>query len=503
MSYDPNNPSLLEPEEHVLTTLERDGSRRWLYPKLSKGRFLWYRRLTAYGLIALFHVLPFIKIGGQPAILLDILRRRFHLLGITFMPTDTILLALFMLTVFLIIFLITALLGRAWCGWGCPQTVYFEFVFRPIERLFDGRSGRGGKPARPPAAWRSVAKYVVFFLLCLHLTHLFLAYFVGVDQLAQWSLGSPLNHPTAFMFILFVTAALMFHVCVFREQLCIVACPYGRLQSVMLDESSMIISYDPTRGEPRGKLGKARREAFAEKNKPASEQTMSLGILQQHGDCIDCGECVATCPTGVDIRKGLQLECIACAQCIDACDAIMDRVGRPHGLIRYTSHNALKQKAARILRPRVLIYPALVLLFFGLFLFTLIGRAPADVTLVREVGTPFFMLDSGLVLNQARLKIVNRDQVQRQYTIAVVGSDGVAVEIQGGAVTIAPGQTKTVSVDLTASPELFEGGRLDIQAQISDGQEIVATRRFQMKGPSVHPDHSGRGETPNTEGLQP
>lgn len=503
MSYDANNPSLLEPEEQVLSTLEKDGSRRWLYPRLSKGRFLRRRRVVAYGLIALFHVLPFIKINGQPAILLDILNRRFHLFGITFLPTDTVLLALLILTVFLGIFLVTALLGRVFCGWACPQTVYFEFVFRPIERLFHGRAGRGGKPATPPAPWRTVAKYLVFFLLCLHLTHVFLAYFVGVEQLAQWSLGSPLNHPTAFAFILFVTAALMFHVCVFREQLCIVACPYGRLQSVMLDESSMIISYDEGRGEPRGKLGKLKRQALAEKNKPEQERTVGLDILQQHGDCIDCGACVVTCPTGIDIRKGLQLECIGCAQCIDACDAIMDRIGRPHGLIRYTSQNALKGKGIRMLRPRVVIYPLLVGVFFSLFLFALMNRAVADVTPMRGLGRPFVELASGEVLNQMRLKIVNRDRVARDYTLRVAEPAGVSASMQGGRVTLEPTQSQTVPVELTAPQAMFENGRLDVRLQVRDGQRVVAEETFQMKGPFQATPANEQAQPPTDERPRP
>lgn len=501
MTYDPNNSSLLQPEEQVLSTLERDGSRRWLYPKLSKGRFLLRRRAVAYALIVLFHVLPFIQINGQPVILLDILHRRFHLFGITFLPTDTFLLALFLLSLFVAIFLVTALLGRIFCGWACPQTVYMEFVFRPIERLFDGRTGRGGKPAKPPAAWRTAGKYLVFFLLCIHLTHVFLAYFVGVEQLAQWSLGSPLNHPTAFAFILFVSAALMFHATVFREQLCIVACPYGRFQSVMLDESSMIISYDESRGEPRGKLGKKKRDAFEQKNRPEAERTVGLDVLQLQGDCIDCGECVTTCPTGIDIRKGLQLECVGCAQCIDACDAIMDRVGRPQGLIRYTSQSALAGQGKRLLRPRVVVYPALVCVFFGLFLFVLMNRALADVTPMRGMGMPFVELESGDILNKMRLKIVNRDTKAQAYRLLVAEPTGVQALMQGGSITLGPTESGTVPVELIAPFEMFSSGRLDLRLQVSDGSGIVAEETFQMKGPYQAPAVK-QNTPPATEGLR-
>lgn len=499
MTNNANNPNLLQPEEHVLSTLEQDGSRRWLYPKLSKGPYLLWRRVVAWVLIGIFTVLPFIKINGQPAILLDILRRQFHIFGITFLPTDTFLLALLLLSCFLSVFIVTALFGRVWCGWACPQTVYMEFLFRPIERFFDGRAGLGGKPARPPAAWRSVAKYVVFYALCLHLTHVFLAYFVGIDQLFQWSLGSPFNHPIAFTFILAVSAALMFHACVFREQLCIVACPYGRMQSVLLDDSSMIISYDASRGEKRGKLGKAKRQAFEEKNKPEAERTVGLEILQAHGDCIDCGECVTTCPTGIDIRNGLQLECVGCAQCIDACNTIMARVGRPKGLIRYTSQQALDGKGGRILRPRVFVYAALLAVVFGSFLFALTHRSMADVTPIREKGRPFVMLESGEVLNQMRLKIVNRDRVAHAYTVSVSEPAGVTLTMQGGSPTLEPGQTLSVSVDLTAPFEMFSTGRLDVRLVVSDGEQVVAEETFQMKGPFTQPGNNDQDDTTEPE----
>lgn len=502
MTNKANNPNLLEPEEHVLSTLEHDGSRRWLYPKLSKGPYLFWRRVVAWVLIGIFTVIPFIKINGHPAILLDILRREFHIFGITFLPTDTFLLALLILSVFLSIFIVTTLFGRIFCGWGCPQTVYMEFVFRPIERFFDGRSGLGGKPGKPPAPWRTIAKYIVFYAVCIHLTHVFLAYFVGIEQLFEWSLGSPLNHPLAFMFIVAVSAALMFHASVFREQLCIVACPYGRMQSVLLDQSSMIISYDESRGEARGKLGKKKREAFKEKNKPEAQRTVGLDVLQLQGDCIDCGECVTTCPTGIDIRDGLQLECVGCAQCIDACNTIMTKVGRPKGLIRYTSQEALQGKGGGMLRPRVFVYAVLVTLVFGTFLFALVNRSMADVTPMREKGRPFVVMEGNEILNQMRLKIVNRDRVAHDYTIEISEPAGISIAMQGGPVNLEPGEVATTSVDLIAPFEMFATGRLDVRLVVRDDTQIVAEETFQMKGPFKLNGTDEPDEPAETERIQ-
>lgn len=483
------NPSLLEPEEHVLSTLERDGSRRWLRPRLSKGRFLTRRRWVAYALIALFTLLPYIKINGNPAVLLDVVHRDFYIFGGSFRPTDTLLLALLMVTTFLTIFLATALLGRVWCGWACPQTVYMEFVFRPIERLFDGRKGVGGKPARPPAAWRTGAKYLVFFLICVHLAHIFMAYFVGVDQLYAWSRGNPFSHPFAFLIIAAVVALMMFDFCFFREQLCIVACPYGRLQSVLIDKRSMIISYDPERGEPRGKLGRKKRDALAEKDQPEEERSVSLDIMQAFGgDCIDCHECITTCPTGIDIREGLQLECVGCAQCIDACDPIMDKIGRPRGLIRYTSQEALEGKHTRLLRPRVLIYPAIICVAASLFLFLLVTKPPVDVTVLRNAGHPFTLLEDGQIQNSMRLKIVNRDNQTRRYTVAVKEPVGVRVSMAEGVVLeLDPGGNLTEPIRVLADPAVFERGRLAVVLTISDDTGYAADERFEMKGPWQRP----------------
>lgn len=325
----------------VLATLNDDGSRRWLKPRVSPGRFLSRRRAVAYGLILLFTAIPYIQVGGRPLVLLDLPARRFTIFGVTFLPTDTVLLALFMVSVFVGVFLLTALLGRVWCGWACPQTVYMEFVYRPIERLLEGSPGRRRKGVLAESGVGKVLKFGAFLVVSLFLAHTFLAYFVGVERLAHWVTRSPLEHPSGFLIVAAVTGLMLFDFGYFREQMCLVACPYGRFQSALLDRSSLIVSYDRKRGEPRGR------------------KTVSLPLVDgagsARGDCVDCGLCVATCPTGIDIREGLQMECVHCAQCIDACDAVMTKLGMPRGLIRYSSQDAIEGKQARFLRPRVVI----------------------------------------------------------------------------------------------------------------------------------------------------
>ena len=245
--------ALLPAPEHVLSTLEQDGSRRWMRPRLSMGSFWKARRMVAYVLMAVFVAIPHIQIAGKPMVLLDIAAREFTILGFTFLPTDTLLLALFMLSVFLTVVLVTAITGRAWCGWACPQTVYMEYLFRPIDRFFEGTVGKGGKAKSDMSGWRSLARIGVYVELSMFLAHTFLAYFVGVERLSQWVQSSPLQHPLAFVVMAATTIAMLFDFLFFREQMCTLACPYGRFQSVMLDPDSMIVGFDYNRGEPRKK----------------------------------------------------------------------------------------------------------------------------------------------------------------------------------------------------------------------------------------------------------
>jgi hypothetical protein len=236
--HDPHNP-LLRPEGRVLSTLNPDGSRRWLEPKLSNGRFLQRRRIVAWILIIVFAAIPWIRINDKPVILLDVMTRKFVFFGTTFRPTDTLLLALLLLSIFVGIFLLTALFGRVWCGWACPQTVYMEFLYRPVERLFLGKAYGNRKASVAP--WRRVAMYAVFLLASAHLANTFLAYFVGTDRLVEWTLRSPTEHPTAFAIFVVTTGLMMFDFCFFREQMCTLVCPYGRFQSVLLDKGSLIV----------------------------------------------------------------------------------------------------------------------------------------------------------------------------------------------------------------------------------------------------------------------
>lgn len=472
--------AILEPEEYVLSTLERDGRRRWLKPVLSLGVWLKRRRVVAWLLILFFTAAPFIRVGGRPLVLLDVPARRFTLLGYTFLPTDTVLLALLAVGGLLGIFIATALFGRVWCGWACPQTVYMEFLIRPIERFFDGTAGRGGADRGKRPSWFRLLKYPVYLLACLFLANTFLAWFVGVERLGQWISQSPLDHPAPFLIVAFVTTAMMLDFCYYREQICILMCPYGRFQSVLLDPSSLIVSYDARRGEPRGKLQKNPQQ------KPGSGAPGALPVL---GDCIDCNKCVTTCPTGIDIRKGLQMECINCTQCIDACNDVMARIGRPPNLIRYSSQR-LDRGERTGFRPRLLVYPLLLSAVFGLLLFLLVTKKPFDAVMLREAGLPWTRVepaagsaDEGLIRNLMRLKLTNRSSHESGYQVAVQQPAGALLRLLESDERLGPGETATWHFEVLAAPTTFTNGRADCVLGVRDDEGAERTLEFKLLGP--------------------
>lgn len=455
-----------ETQERVLTTLNADGSRRWLRPTPAFGRFFRQRKVLAWLLITLFVGLPFVRVGGQPAVLLDVVHRKFTFFGTTLLATDTLLLMLFMLAIFLTVFLLTALFGRVWCGWGCPQTVYMEFVFRPIERWLEGVNGKRATPLR-----RAV-KYAIFGVLAVVVANVFLAWFVGVDALSSWVLHAPSRHPAGFAIVAVTSTLAFLDFAWFREQMCVVACPYARLQSVLVDRRSLIVAYDVKRGEPRGKLVKV----------PAAELSI--------GDCVDCLACVRTCPTGVDIREGLQLECIACTQCIDACDAVMDKIHKPRGLIRYTSQEALALAAegrpARvhsILRARVVLYPALLVLVAGLFGWFATHRDAADITVLRGIGAPYTVAADGAVTNQVRIKIVPRVSGVHAFHVSLRDTGDAQLVAPENPVIAREGEAAQTSVFVTAPAASFRDGKRLIGVHIDDAEGFAVTVPFQLLGP--------------------
>jgi len=450
--------------ERVLSTLNLDGSRRWLRPRPSKGVYLARRRAVAYALMVVFFLVPYLSVHGKPLLLLDLPRREFTFVGTTFLSTETIFFQLFFLAAVVALFLFTALLGRVWCGWACPQTVYLEFLFRPVERWLEG-GFRGSLAMDAKAKSRTMrwVKYGVYLVLSAFLAHTFLGYFVRVTDLAHWMLHSPSQHWTAFLVVLATTGLIFFDFAIFREQTCLVACPYGRLQSVLLDRRSLIVTYDPNRGEPRGK---------------GWDRTAK-------GDCVDCKLCVQTCPTGIDIREGLQMECIHCTQCMDACDAVMLKIQRPKGLIRYGSRAELEGQPAGWLRPRTVLYPLALALVLGLFGVLLARRADSDVTLLKSGagGAPYTLEADGRVINQVRLKITNRRGDARTFRIAWPGRGDGTLVAPINPLPVAGEATGETSVFLTLPRESFHEGTKDVTLRIEDEKGHAHDYPVRLVGP--------------------
>lgn len=356
---------------------------------------------------------------------------------------------------------------------GLPQTVYLEFVYRPIERLLEGVPGRKeGGLLRGNAAAKPL-KFLIYLVVSMFLAHTFLAWFVGVDTLLLWIRGSPADHPVGFVVMAATTGLMLFDFGFFREYTCIVACPYGRFQSVLLDRDSLIITYDTKRGEPRGKVRK--------------------GV--ETGDCVDCGMCVTTCPTGIDIREGLQMECIGCAQCIDACDAVMSKLKRPLGLIRYSSQAVVEGTRRHMLRPRVVIYPILLAVVLTAFFFVLRSKGPADVTVLRGLGRPFTEIAAGEISNPVRIKIVNRTDHAATYLVSVT-DPSIRIVSETDPIRIEGGKSATIAAAIIAPGSAFMSGGKDIMLRITDGTGFTKDRRYRLLGPGSMrheggDDHSG------------
>lgn len=403
------------PPERLATTDEK-GKRVYLFPAQVKGFFRKRRDILNVFLIAIFLMMPWIKIGGVQSILIDIPNRRFALFGFTFWSTDIPILFFVLLILVIGLVFVTAIWGRVWCGWACPQTVFIDGVFRKIERWVIGSHVDQRTLAKAPWSFSKIKKlsikWSLFLLVSLILAHSFLAYFVGAENLPAMMSTSPAENWTAFLVMLFTVALVLFDFAWFREQFCIIMCPYGRLQSAFLDESSLAVLYDEKRGEPRWGPGVDRTKA---------------------GDCVNCYRCVSVCPTGIDIRRGVQLECIACTACIDVCDEVMANNKKPKGLIRYDSIRGINGEKRNVFTPRLLIYTVLLMIGLGGLIWKISTREVLDVAVLRGVKEePFKAVENepNLILNHFRMHIRNRSfkPIKVRFEL-VTGKEASAVQL--------------------------------------------------------------------------
>lgn len=378
-----------------LATIDEKGKRVWVYAKKPKGRFTAWRNIVGFALLLFFIVAPFIRINGQPLLLLNFIDRKFVILGMQFWPQDFHLFFLGMISLMVFIILFTVAFGRIWCGWACPQTVFMELIFRRIEYWIEGDAYHQKQLARQPWNFNKIArktvKHAVFFLLSFLVGNFFLSYIIGSEALLEIVTDPPGEHLAGLAGMLVFSGVFYFIFSWFREQVCTIVCPYGRLQGVLLDRNSIVISYDYQRGEPKGTFFKGEDRRTAGK-----------------GDCINCTQCVQVCPTGIDIRNGTQLECINCACCIDACDRMMDAVGQPRGLIRYASEKMIAEGRKMKLSGRTLAYSMVLVVLLGVITYSLTARKPIETTVLRAPGMLYQEPEPGRISNLYNMKLVNK-----------------------------------------------------------------------------------------------
>ena len=375
-----------------LSTLEEDGRRKWIYPKMPKGKLYNYRKYVSYVLLFILFFSPFIHWGGEQLVLFNLIERKFVFFGIVFMPQDFYIFFLLMILFLVGIILFTVVFGRVFCGWVCPQTIFMEMLFRRIEYFIEGDSAAQRRlnkmPWRKEKVIKKGMKHIIFFGLSFLIANVFLAYIISSKRLIEIITDPISQHWSGLLSITLFTFIFYYVFAFFREQVCTNVCPYGRLQSVLLDDDSIVIAYDFERGEPRGKMKKVENDL---------------------GDCIDCKACVHVCPTGIDIRHGTQLECVNCTACIDACDEIMEKVDRPRGLIRYASFSGIKDKHGFVWTKKAVSYIGVLFMLTALVGFSLTTRSSVDVTFLRTPGTLFYKVGEDSISNLYSIHIFNKD----------------------------------------------------------------------------------------------
>ncbi|MBN2745644.1 MAG: cytochrome c oxidase accessory protein CcoG [Bacteroidales bacterium] len=404
-----------------ISTIGTDGKRMYIHPKKPKGRFTTWRNIVGFFLLFLLIAFPIVKISGNPIVMLNFLERKFIIFGVVFWPQDTFIMMLMMVSFLVFILLFTATFGRLFCGWACPQTIFLELIFRPIEFWIDGDGNKQRKLAQEP--WngekirKRLLKWSIFYLISFILVNVILWYFMGFDKWLKYA-NELDQHLVGFTLILVFTTVFFLIYSWFREQICLIACPYGRMQGVLIDPSTIVISYDYLRGEPRGHLKKSEDREVAGK-----------------GDCIDCHACVDVCPTGIDIRNGTQLECVNCTACIDACDSVMDRIGKPRGLIRYASENEIKEGKKQKLSFRSKAYSLVLLIILSFFVYTLLTRESVDAVIIRTPNILFQEQPGDSIRNIYNIKAVNKTSKTQELSLKLLDVPG-SIYIVGGNMSI-------------------------------------------------------------------
>lgn len=451
-------------QQHLYSKREK------IYPRQVSGLFARLRIAAVLALLGLYYGVPWLQWDGRQAVLFDLPERKFYIFGLVIWPQDFIYLTGMLIIAALSLFFFTAVAGRLWCGYACPQTVWTE-TFLWIQRKVEGDRNQQMKLAKSPwnlnKIYRRSLLHTIWILFSLWTGFTFVGYFMPIQELAAKIMAFSLGG-WALFWVLFYSFATYGNAGWMREQVCIYMCPYARFQSAMFDKNTLIISYDRNRGEPRG--GRRKRD---------DHKAMGLG------DCINCSLCVQVCPTGIDIRDGLQYQCIGCAACIDVCDSVMEKMEYSKGLIRYTTENSLEGNTTRLLRPRVIIYAMILLTVMAAILYSIANRSAVELDVLRDRNSLYRETNSGLVENIYTLKVINKDSVAREYTISASGIQDLKIEVDNLPVTAESGEVSNVITRLIADPEDLVSASTEVEftIQATDNPEILTSEQARFIGP--------------------
>lgn len=458
-----------------ISTVTQDGKRAWVFPKKPSGKFYNYRKWVSYFLLVFLFVSPFIKINGNQFLMFNIVERRFNIFGFPFWPQDFYLFVLSMIIGVVFITLFTVSFGRIFCGWICPQTIFMEMVFRRIEYWIEGDRNKQMRLARQP--WnaekirKKTLKMLIFILISFIIANVFLAYLIGGDKLIAYIKEGPFSHTGTLIPLLIFTGVFYFIFAWFREQVCIIACPYGRLQGVLLDTKSIVVAYDYKRGEAENGRKKFRK----------NEDRDALGF----GDCIDCMQCVHVCPTGIDIRNGTQLECVNCTACIDECDHIMDSISKPRGLIRYASEENIAKKIPFKLTPRMKGYISVLTILVGILIGMLFLRNEVEATVLRLPGQLYEHKDNNVISNVYTYKLINKTNNDiYNVSLKLLSHKGELKLVSTSATFVVPGQGMaegTIFVEINNAA--LSGDRNKIKIGVYQNDKLIETTTANFLGP--------------------
>ena len=455
-------------------TIDEKGKRKWIFPKKPSGKFYQYRKWVSYFLLAFLLLAPFIKVNGNQFLLLNVLERRFNIFGFPFWPQDFHLFVIMMIIGVVFVIFFTVAYGRIFCGWICPQTIFLEMVFRRIEYWIDG--DRGKQIRLQKQAWNAqkikkrVLKWTVFFIISFIIANVFLAYLIGSDRLLLYISQGPLNNISTLVSLLIFTGVFYFIFAWFREQVCIIACPYGRLQGVLLDNKSIVVAYDHKRGEKE-----AGRAKF---NKKEDRSTTGKG------DCIDCFQCVHVCPTGIDIRNGTQLECVNCTACIDACDAMMEAVKLPKGLIRYASEDNIEKQAKFKFNARLKGYSAVLFILISVFTGMLFLRNDLEARVLRLSGQLYERKANNIISNVYTYKLVNKTtQDIENVTFKLISHQGIITLVGNNSVVVPNQDLNEGTLFIEINNQELSGDRNTVKLGIYSGDQLIETTKTVFLGP--------------------